>query len=86
MVGPQKMSELLNEHFSSVFSVEKDLGVIECGEIQSVVLKRVHVTEEENLQSGHEHIKVDKSPGLDQVNTKTLWETGKENVRPPYIQ
>ena len=39
------MGEILNEYFSSVFTVEKGMDVRELGEINSDVLRSVHITE-----------------------------------------
>ena len=57
------MGDILNEYFSSVFTVEKSMDVRELGEINSDVLSSVHITEKEVLEV-LKRIKVDKSPGL----------------------
>ena len=44
------MGEILNEHFSSVFTVEKSMDVRELGEINSDVLRGVHITRKEELE------------------------------------
>ena len=49
-MGPQEMGETLNEYFSSVFTVEKSIDVWELGEINSDVLRSVHITEEVVLE------------------------------------
>eukprot|EP00061_Rhincodon_typus_P009710 g33412.t1 len=64
---------LRSEYFVSEFTVEKDIEDIERGEIDSDILKNVHITEEEVL-GGLKRIKVDKFPGPDQAHPKTLWE------------
>eukprot|EP00061_Rhincodon_typus_P009309 g32719.t1 len=69
----QEMGEILNEYFASVFTVEKDIETRELAEINSDILKNVHITEQEVL-GVLKHIKVDKSPGPDQVYPRTLWE------------
>ena len=43
---PQEMGEILNEYFSSVFTVEKGMNIKELGEINSDVLRSVHITKE----------------------------------------
>eukprot|EP00061_Rhincodon_typus_P001374 g14622.t1 len=67
------MGEVLNEHFASVFTVEKDMEDRECGEINSNILKNVHITDEEVLDV-LKRITVDKSLGADQVYPRTLCE------------
>eukprot|EP00061_Rhincodon_typus_P005789 g25733.t1 len=64
-VEPQEMSEILNKYFASVFTVEKDMEDIDHGEINSDILKNVHITEEEELDV-LKHKKMDKSLGPDQ--------------------
>ena len=68
---PQEMGEILNEYFSSVFIVEKSMDVRELGEINSDVLRCVHITEEVVLEV-LKCIKVDKSPGPDEVYPRTF--------------
>eukprot|EP00061_Rhincodon_typus_P002530 g17814.t1 len=67
------MVEILNKYFASVFTVEKDMEARKLGEINSDLLKNVHVTEEEVLDV-LKHIKLGKSQGPDQVYPRTLWE------------
>ena len=74
---PQGMGEILNEYFSSVFTVEKGMEIRELGEINSHVLKNVHITEEVVL-GVLKRIKVDKSPGPDEVYPRTLWKAMEE--------
>eukprot|EP00061_Rhincodon_typus_P004849 g23569.t1 len=69
----QEMRAILNEYFASMFAVEKDMEDIEHAKINSDILKCIHITEEEVLDV-LKHIKVDKSPGPDQVYPRTLWE------------
>ena len=64
------MGEILNEYFSSKFTVEKSMDVRELGEINSDALS-VHITEKEVLEV-LKRIKVDKSPGPDEVYPRTL--------------
>ena len=73
------MGEILNEYFSSVF--EKSMDVRELGEINSDVLRSVHITEKEVLEVLR-RIKVDKSPGPDDVYPRTLWEAREEIAGP----
>ena len=70
---PQEMGEILNEYFSSVFTVEKGMDVRELGEINSDVLRSVHITEKEVLEV-LKRIKVDKSAGPDEVYPRTMWD------------
>eukprot|EP00061_Rhincodon_typus_P001735 g15620.t1 len=67
------MGEILNEYFAAVFTVEKNMEFRELEEINSDILKNVHITEEVVLDI-LQHIKVDKFPGPDQVYPRTLWE------------
>ena len=75
------MDEILNEYFSSVFTVEKSMDVKELGEINSDVLRSVHITEKEVLDV-LKRTKVDKSPGPDEVYPRTLWEAREEIAGP----
>eukprot|EP00061_Rhincodon_typus_P003312 g19780.t1 len=72
---------MLNVYFASVFTVEKDMEDIECGEINRNMLKNGHIGEEEVLNI-LKHIKVDKSLGPNQVYTRTMWETRDVNAGP----
>jgi len=80
-VGPQEMGETLNEYFSSVFTVQKSMDVKELGEINSDVLRSVFITEKEVLEV-LKRIKIDKSPGPDEVYPRTLWEAREEIASP----
>eukprot|EP00061_Rhincodon_typus_P010244 g34391.t1 len=75
------MGEILNEHFASVFTVEKDIEDRELGEVNSDILKNVYITEEVMLDV-LKHIKVDKSLGLDEVYPSTLREAREVIARP----
>ena len=75
------MDEILNEYFSSVFTVEKGTDVRELGEINSDVLRMVHITEKKALEL-LKRIKVDKFPGPDEMYSRTLWEAREEIVGP----
>ena len=44
------MGEILNEYFSSVFTVEKSMDVRELGEINNDVLRSVHIAKKEVLE------------------------------------
>eukprot|EP00061_Rhincodon_typus_P008815 g31760.t1 len=70
------MGEILNDYFASVFKVEKDMEDREHGEINSDILKNVHITKEE--LDVLKCIKVDKSLGSDQVYPRTLWEVRED--------
>ena len=61
--------------------IEKGMDVGELGEINSVVLRSVHITEEEVLEV-LKCIKVDKSPGPDEVYPRMLWEAREEIAGP----
>eukprot|EP00061_Rhincodon_typus_P008420 g31010.t1 len=63
------MSEILNENFASVFTVEKDMEARELGEINNNILKSGNIAEEVGLDV-LKRIKVDKSS----VYPRTLWE------------
>ena len=78
---PQKVGEILNVYFSSVFTVEKGMEVRELGEIKSDVLRNVHITEKEVLEV-LKRIKVHKPPGPDEVYPRTLWEAREEIAGP----
>eukprot|EP00061_Rhincodon_typus_P004021 g21573.t1 len=78
------MREILNEYFTSVFTVEKDMKSRELGEVDNNILKNVHITEEEVLNI-LKLIKVDKSPGPDQVYPRTLWEA-REVIAGPFVE
>ena len=75
------MGEILNEYFSSVFTVEKGMNVRELGEINSDVLRSIQITEKEVLEV-LKRIKVDKSPGPDEVYPRMLWEAREEIAGP----
>ena len=82
MCRSQEMGEILNEYFSSVFTVEKSMDVRELGEINSDGLRSIHITEVMVLEV-FKRIKVDKSPGPDEVYPRTLWETRERKLRVP---
>eukprot|EP00061_Rhincodon_typus_P016151 g44213.t1 len=67
--------------FLRLFTVEKDMEDIELGEINSNILKNVHITEEEVLDV----LQVDKSLGPDQVYPGTLWEA-REMIAGPLAE
>ena len=46
----KRWGEILNEYFSSVFTVEKSMDIRELGEINGDVLRSAHVTEREVLE------------------------------------
>ena len=69
--APQEMGEILNEYFSTVFTVEKSMDVRELGEINNDVLRSVHITEMEVLGI-LKRIKIDKPPGPNEVYPMTL--------------
>ena len=73
------MGEILNEYLSSIFTVEKSMDVRELGD--SDALRSVHITEKEVLEV-LKRIKVDKSPGPDEVYPRTLWEAREEIAGP----
>ena len=75
------MGEIPNEYFSSVFTVEKNMDVRELEEINSDVLRSVHITEKEVLEV-LKRIKGDKFPGPDEVYPRTLWEAMEEIAGP----
>ena len=79
-VDPQEMGEILNEYFS-IFTVEKSMDVRGLGEINSDVLRSEHITEKEVLVV-LKRLKVDKSPGPDEVYPKSLWEAREEIAGP----
>eukprot|EP00061_Rhincodon_typus_P016807 g45209.t1 len=60
------MGEVLNEYFSSVFTVEKEMKTEELGEVSGNILGTVRITFEEVLEV-LECMEVDKSPGPDQL-------------------
>lgn len=41
------MGKTLNDYFSSVYTLEKDINASEVGQVNNVTLQRVHITEEE---------------------------------------
>eukprot|EP00061_Rhincodon_typus_P008235 g30672.t1 len=61
----QDMGEILNEYFSIVFTVEKDMKTWELGEVSGDILGTAHVTVEKVL-GVLECMKVENSPGPDQ--------------------
>eukprot|EP00061_Rhincodon_typus_P017660 g46451.t1 len=71
------MGEVLNEYFSSVFIVEKDMTTWELGDVSGDIVGTVHITADEVLEV-LEYMKVEKSPGPDQIYPKTLQEARKE--------
>eukprot|EP00061_Rhincodon_typus_P006991 g28210.t1 len=71
------MGEVLNEYFSSEFTMEKDMKIWELGEVSDDIMGKVHFTVEEVLEV-LEHLKVDKSPGPDQMYPGTLQQAGEE--------
>eukprot|EP00061_Rhincodon_typus_P003812 g21032.t1 len=78
------MGEILNEYFPSVFTVEKDVGDREHGEINNDILKHVYITEQEVLDS-LKGIKVDKPPEPDQMYPRTLLEPS-EVIAGPFAE
>ena len=75
------MGEIRNEYFSSAFTVEKSKNVGELGEINSDALRSVDRTEDGVLEV-LKRIKVDKSPGPDEVNPRSPWEAREEIAGP----
>eukprot|EP00061_Rhincodon_typus_P010632 g35082.t1 len=69
----QEMDEILNEYLTSVFTVEKDMKARKPGEMNSDILKSVHIRKEQLLDV-LKHTNMDKSPGPDQLYPRTLWE------------
>eukprot|EP00061_Rhincodon_typus_P007391 g29046.t1 len=61
--------------------MEEDMEDRERSEVNSGILKNVHITEEEVLDA-LKRIKVDKSPGPDQVHPEALWEA-REGIAGP---
>eukprot|EP00061_Rhincodon_typus_P003751 g20883.t1 len=80
----QVMEKILKEYFASVFTVEKVMEDKELGEINSNIFKNVSITEEEVLD-GLKHIKMDKTPGPDQVYPRVLWEA-REMIAGPVAE
>eukprot|EP00061_Rhincodon_typus_P005258 g24540.t1 len=70
------MGETLNEYFASVFTVKKDMEGVEHGDLNSDILKNVHITEEEVLDVV-KCIKVDKSRDL----IKYIQDKNRKNCR-----
>ena len=70
-----------NEYFSSVFTVEKSMDVRELGKINNDILRSVHIPEKEVLEV-LKCIKVDKSPGPDELYPRTLWKAREEIAGP----
>eukprot|EP00061_Rhincodon_typus_P002769 g18414.t1 len=77
MYGTEEMGEVLNEYFSFVFTVEKDVKTWELGEISGDILGTVHITVEKMLEI-LDCMKVDKSPSPDQICLRTLQEAREE--------
>ena len=66
-VEPQEMGAIFNEYFSLVFPEENIMGAKEIRERSCDVLDHMHITREE-VSAALKCIKVDKSPGPDQVH------------------
>eukprot|EP00061_Rhincodon_typus_P010233 g34367.t1 len=64
------MGEVFNQYFSSVFTVEKDMKTWELGEVSDDILGTVHIIVEEVFDI-LKCMKVDKSPGPDQIGLAT---------------
>ncbi|XP_059824288.1 uncharacterized protein LOC132393277 [Hypanus sabinus] len=78
---PEETAELLNEHFASVFTMEKDLG--NCRDDLQRIEKLEHVDiKRENLLKFLESIKLDESLGLDEMYPRLLWEVREEIAEP----
>eukprot|EP00061_Rhincodon_typus_P005817 g25793.t1 len=77
----QEMGEILSKYLASVFTMEKDVEARELEEVNSEILKNVHITDEEVLNM-LKYTKVDKSLGSDQGYPRTLWETREVNDGP----
>eukprot|EP00061_Rhincodon_typus_P002306 g17144.t1 len=73
------MSKVLNEYFSSVFTVEKDMKAWERGEVGGDILGTIHITIEVVLEV-LECMKVEKSPDPDQIYARTLQEAREETA------
>eukprot|EP00061_Rhincodon_typus_P018153 g47207.t1 len=78
-VDLQELGDVRNKYFSSAFTVEKDMKTWEFGEVTGDILGTVHIKGEEVLEV-LECIKVDKSPGPDQINPRTMQEAREEIV------
>ncbi|XP_067869988.1 uncharacterized protein [Heterodontus francisci] len=78
-VEPQEMGEVLNEYFASVFTFEKVMEASEFKGGNSDILEHINITKEDVLEA-LKHIKVDKSPGPDQVYPRMLWEAKVETA------
>eukprot|EP00061_Rhincodon_typus_P004352 g22372.t1 len=76
-VEPQEMGVVLNECFSSLFTVEKDMKTWELGEVGGEMLGIVHITVQLVLET-LECMKVDKSPGPYQVYPRILQDAKEE--------
>ena len=72
-----EMGEIFNEYFSLVFTVENIMGAKEIMETSGDVLGHRHITREE-VSATLKCIKMDKSPGSDQVHPQILWEAREE--------
>eukprot|EP00061_Rhincodon_typus_P015825 g43727.t1 len=71
------MGKVLSEYFSSVFTMEKDMKTRVLGEVSDDILGIVHNTVEKVLEV-FECMKVDKSPGPDQIYPRTLQDAADE--------
>ena len=78
---PEEIAEVLNEYFTSVFTVEKDLGGCTTGLRRTEKFEFVDIKKEDVLEILNS-IKIDKSPGPDGMYPRLLWEAREEITEP----
>eukprot|EP00061_Rhincodon_typus_P003039 g19135.t1 len=74
---PQKVGEILNEYFVSVFTEEKDTTVVGVRDEWVKNLENINILKEEVLGILN-CIKVDKTQGPDEIHTRLLREVREE--------
>ncbi|XP_062926608.1 retrovirus-related Pol polyprotein from type-1 retrotransposable element R1 isoform X1 [Mobula hypostoma] len=78
---PEEIAEVLNEYFTSVFTMEKDLGNC-CNDLQQTEkLEHVDIKKGDVLEL-LESIKLNKSPGPDEIYPRLLCEAREEIAEP----
>eukprot|EP00061_Rhincodon_typus_P001467 g14874.t1 len=78
---PEEVGEILNEHFASVFTSEKDLDVCEDRMKQADMLEQVYVRKEDVLEI-LKNMRIDESPGPDGIYPRLLREVKEEIAAP----
>lgn len=80
-VEVQETGTVLNEYFSSVYTMEKDMKTWELGTVDGGVLRAVCIMIKEMINVPS-HMMADKYPGPDKIYPSTLWEAREDIVGP----